>query len=194
MLIKTITKVPDEIFNPAAAEIESVKWENVNDVDRSSRKVFESSQSINVRRHKITGRASIPKSIEEWSVITECEDVPSLAARFPLVYKTAQWMVEQVGGIALGRIMIVNLLPHGKVPLHIDPLDYFAMYSRFHIPFKTNTNVVFSGGPDTAYEHMPFGHLSQLNNRLPHMLENNSDENRIHIIVDIALPGGNQIF
>jgi aspartyl/asparaginyl beta-hydroxylase (cupin superfamily) len=113
---------------------------------------------------------------------------------FQAVRTLSQWMFETVSGKTMGRIMIVNLEPRGRVPLHVDPKDYFEMYSRFHVPLKTNPGVVFNGENGTANEHMPLGYLSRLNNRLPHQLDNNSDENRIHLIVDIETEGGNQIF
>lgn len=192
MLVKSIRSVPDEIFLPALAEIESIKWDTIADAARHST-VFDTSTAIHIRAHKVGNRPR-PTTVNEWSVITECVDKPYNAAAYPMVYATANWMSTQVNGIALGRVMIVKLVPQGIVALHVDPLDYFAMYSRFHVPFRTNPGVIFSGGPGTVDEHMPQQHISQLNNRLPHMLANNSNDYRIHLIVDIALDGGNQIF
>lgn len=193
MLVKTIQEVPDEIFNPALEEINTISWDQIQDPSRSGRAVFATSTSIHVRKHAV-GNRPYPRTIEEWSVICECEDNPQYAGKFQAVRNLADWMFGTVSGQALGRIMIVNLAPKGRVPIHIDPLDYFAMYSRFHVPFKTNEKVTFSGGPGTPIEHMPYRTLCQLNNRLPHQLDNDSSENRIHVIVDIAVEGGNQIF
>jgi hypothetical protein len=194
MLVKTITQVPDNIFQPALAEIESIDWQQISDPSRSSSKVFSTSSAIHIRAHKPPQGKPLPRTIEEWSVITECIDHPQWVDQFHAVRLLANWMMESVEGKALGRIMIVNLAAQGNVPPHIDPLDYFAMYSRFHVPFKTNAQVVFSGGAGTAEEHMPYQTLCQLNNRLMHRLDNRSQENRIHVIVDIALENGNQIF
>jgi hypothetical protein len=193
MLIKVIQEVPEDAFVYAQSEISTIKWNAVADPSRSKNSVFATSTSIHLRMHKV-GDRPYPKTIDEWSMLCECEDNPNYNGKFLGVKSIANWIYNTVGGIALGRIMIVNLAPHGHVPLHIDPLDYFAMYSRFHIPFKTNPGVTFSGGPGTPTEHMPYKHLSQLNNRLMHQLDNNSDEDRVHVIVDIALEGGNQIF
>jgi hypothetical protein len=193
MLVKIIQEVPDTIFNPALEEINKIDWASVQDPSRAGRAVFATSTSIHVRRHAV-GTRPYPRTIEEWSMICECEDNPLVAGQFMAVRALANWMFKTVNGQALGRIMIVNLGPGGRVPLHIDPMDYFAMYSRFHVPIKTNSLVTFSGGTDTPIEHMPQKNLCQLNNRLSHQLDNNSTENRIHVIVDIAVPGGNQIF
>lgn len=193
MLVRHLSQVPAEIFQPALEEIKTIDWSAIQDPSRRNSAAFATSTSIHVRRHRVPD-GPLPKSIDEWSMITECEDTPQYQGQFMSVRQLANWMVNEVNGKAMGRIMIVNLAAHGHVPIHIDPLDYFAMYSRFHVPFKTNTAVTFSGGPGTVQEHMPRGQLCQLNNRLLHQLDNDSNENRIHVIVDIALEGGNQIF
>lgn len=194
MLVKTISPVPDTIFQPALNEINTIDWQTIKDPSRGSAKTFATSTAIHIRTHKPPRGVPKPKTIEEWSVITDCANHPVNYDKYANVVNAANWMMQQVDGIAMGRIMIIELAPHGVVALHTDPLDYFVMYSRFHIPFKTNENVLFNGGPDTPNEHMAYQHLCQLNNRLPHRLENNSDESRIHLLVDIAVEGGNQIF
>jgi len=191
-LVKTITEVPDCIFFSALEEINTIQWETILDPSRRN-SVFNTSKAIHIRGNKIP-KGKLPTSLEEWCMITECEN------NFPAtdIYKNAclasEWIYKQVDGIALGRIMIVRLESKSQVGLHTDPCDYFEMYSRFHIPFKTNNMVLFSGEDSSITEHMPFKMLSQLNNRLPHQLINNGDDFRIHLIVDIAVEGGNQIF
>lgn len=191
-LVKYHTAVPEDILAPARNEINQIDWDKVSDM-RSKNAAFTTSRSVGIRIHAPPLDKPAPTTVNEWSMIVECKDHPINAPKFPATYALANWIFEQVGGLVLGRIMITNLLPRGIVPLHTDPLDYFAAHSRFHVPIKTNKNVVFSGGDGTEYEHMPQGHLSQLNNRLPHMLENKSNEYRIHLIVDIQVPGGNQV-
>jgi hypothetical protein len=191
-IIKTISEVPDHIFFPALEEINSIPWETVIDPSRS-RGVFNSSKSIHIRGHKVP-KGMMPISMKEWCMITECENNFPVTDIFVNACKAADWIYEQVNGLALGRIMIVRLESNGHVGLHVDPYDYFEMYSRFHIPFKTNDKVLFSGEDNTVTEHMPVKTLNQLNNRTPHQLINNGDDYRIHLIVDVAVKGGNQIF
>jgi hypothetical protein len=193
MLVKIIEQVPDILFNSALEEIQNIDWSKIDDSVRRRRAEFATSSSIHIRvaSSKLTlGK----KSVNEMSTVCECEDNAVWSNQFNAVRRLSDWMFKTVNGKTLGRIMIVNLEPRGQVPLHVDPKDYFEMYSRFHVPFKTNPNVVFNGGEDTENEHMPLQYLSRLNNRLPHQLDNNSDENRIHLIVDIETEGGNQIF
>lgn len=191
-LVQILDDVPDQLFSNCLTEINSIKWENVND-RRSLNPVFSTSTSIHLRVHK-PPPGIIPKTVNEWSKIVECMDNPYTIKLFPNIMTLTDWIFKKVNGVILGRVMIVKLEPQGVVDLHIDPEDYFAMHSRYHVPLVTNPGVVFSGGPDTPKEHMPVKKLSRLNNRLPHMLENLSDQFRIHVIADIQTPDLNTIF
>lgn len=193
MLVQIIKEVPDEIFNQANEEIKSIDWDNVDDT-RAKSTGFKTSTAVHLRVHKLPDGGPVPKTIEEWSMIFDIVNHHKNYARFPKIIKLAQWMKEQVNGLNIGRIMIINLAPKGKVSAHIDPMTYFEVYSRYHIPFKTNEAVVFHSGDGLNPEHMPYKTLCRLNNRTMHALDNNGDEGRIHLLVDIEVEGGNQIF
>ena len=196
MLIKPLFKIPEEIFNPAAEEIAAIDWKNFNnDTVRGRRPEFKHCLTISIRGANLIN-VSTDHSTNLKTV--ECFDKPEFIIRHRSTFYLANWIAKELGGLALGRIMIVNLLPHGKIPIHGDSLspgDYHTVYSRFHIPFKTNEKVCFYG--DDGYdfpEHVPYGMLSQLNNIAQHRVENHSEEDRVHVIMDVALPGGNYIF
>lgn len=193
MLIKIIQEVPDDIFFPALQEICDIDWESFQDNIRAKYGIFSSSRTIILRKHKL-GDKPTPQTIEDWCMIIECEDNPAYIGKYPNIQHLANWVFNKVNGISFGKIMIVNLLQSGKVDLHIDPNNYFEYYSRFHVPFKTNQQVFFHGVDRSIMEHMPYKNLCQLNNRKIHGLTNNSNENRIHLILDIAVDGGNKIF
>lgn len=193
MLVKILQEVPDDLFIAAKKEIDNIDFTTVVDA-RSKASVFKTSTSIHLRIHKPPENGPMPKTIDEWSVITECINHPKNFEKYPEVIKLCKWVYETVGGIEMGRIMIVQLLAGGEVGPHIDPLDYFEQFSRFHVPFKTNTSVVFNNGAGSKDEHMPFKTLCRLNNRLTHALYNKSAEDRIHLLIDIKQPSGNEIF
>jgi len=200
MLIKTLFKIPDAVFNPAAEEIATIDWINFNiDSVRGNRPEFKNCLTIPIRGVRgVNLRENCNRSHAENLTITECYDKPKFIVIYPSTFTLAEWISKELGGLVLGKIMIVNLLPHGKIPIHCDsmsPGDYSTVYSRFHIPFKTNEKVLFYG--DDSYdfpEHVPYGMLSQLNNMAQHRVENHSEEGRVHVIIDVALPGGNYIF
>lgn len=191
MLVKIIKCVDDNILLPLLAEISEIRWETITD-SRSQNYIFSTSKSIGIRVPKVTSRP--PTTVREWSEILDCVDNLENKLKYINCYRAVEWIYEQVNGIALGRIMIVNLLPGGCVAPHVDPGTYFSKYSRFHIPLITNEQVVFSNSETSPAEHMPYGYLCQLNNLDMHMVRNNSNHSRIHIIADIEVSGGNYIF
>lgn len=193
MLVQQLKEVPDDLFEAAKTEIDAIQWDSILD-PRKGADVFSSSTAIHLRVHKPPMGKPMPRTIDEWSVITECINHPLNYHKYPNIINLCKWIYEQVGGIEMGRIMIISLAAGGEVAPHIDPLDYFEQFSRFHIPFKTTPEVVFNDGAGSPDEHMPYKTLSRLNNRLTHALYNKGTENRIHLLADIRQPGGNEIF
>ena len=81
------------------------------------------------------------------------------------------------------RIEIVNIPPHSEVPLHIDYGSSLDLHNRTHIPLKTTEGCVFTVGGDS--KHLKVGEVWEINNgEQTHGVINNSDVERIHMIVD----------
>jgi hypothetical protein len=93
--------------------------------------------------------------------------------------------MKTLRGDQLGRIQIVELLPHGSVDLHIDAGRYFDVHGRYHIPFVTHPEVYFIDGK--SKEHMEAGSLYRLKNLEPHGVKNDSDFIRTHLIIDVQV-------
>lgn len=191
MLVQTICEVPDDLFIRSLNEISTIDWSSIDDPSRKTG-VFNASTAIHLRIHKVDPNNK-PKSIREYCAIVDCADVGSVIDQYPETYKLANWICETVKGIRLGRIMIVRLEAGGSVGLHQDPYEYFETYSRYHVPLITNPLVVFND-EDNVEEHVAVKTLARLNNRKPHAVANNSSTYRVHVIVDVELPGGNVIF
>lgn len=180
--VKILNKIPSDIFNAAKEEVLKIDWNNLPIPDRRSEaSVFKTSITNHLRVHKI--KKDTPHTIEALSAIVDCIDTPARML-YPSIDKLVNWIYDNVNGIKLGRIMIVKLLPNGIINAHIDPGQYFQEHYRFHVPFITDPNVLFYG-EDGVPAHMPEGFLSQLANRRMHSAENQSNVDRIHLIVDI---------
>lgn len=81
------------------------------------------------------------------------------------------------------RIEIVKMLPNTSVPLHIDYGVSLEMHSRTHIPLQTTEGCVFTVGEDS--KHLRIGEIWEINNGgKEHGVINNSEIDRIHLIVD----------
>ena len=80
------------------------------------------------------------------------------------------------------RLIFAKLLAGGKIPKHADGGFSLMNCHRVHIPVMTNDrNIFFVNGEEKS---MQVGELWEINNKLVHMVENRSDEDRVHLIVD----------
>ena len=127
-------------------------------------------------------------------MVVDCMDQQVNIVVYPDTVKLMNWVAAQVNGIQIGRAMIIKLEAGGTVGLHTDTGEYFDIHSRFHIPIKTNPGVVFGDSAANMHDHMPVQTLCKLNNRAPHQLQNNGTDFRVHLLIDVACIGGNQLF
>jgi len=81
------------------------------------------------------------------------------------------------------RCEVIGLLPGGSVAVHQDDGDFAKYARRIHVPILTNNNVFFTVMDETI--NMKLGNWYEINNVLDHSVKNESDEKRIHIIIDV---------
>jgi tetratricopeptide (TPR) repeat protein len=80
------------------------------------------------------------------------------------------------------RILLAKLLAGGEIEEHVD-FGYSLMgVHRIHVPIVTNDDVVFHVGGESR--NMRVGDFCEIDNSEKHGVENNSTEDRIHLIVD----------
>lgn len=92
-------------------------------------------------------------------------------------------LMTRVGGERLGRVMINKICPGGKIFPHKDTPSHTEYYSRFHVVLKSSPGVVFRAGEEHVY--MAQGEVWWFDNKEEHEVINNSDDDRIHMIIDI---------
>jgi hypothetical protein len=81
------------------------------------------------------------------------------------------------------KILLVKLKSNSSIPLHADSGFALQYTRRIHIPIVTNENVFFTVEDKTV--NMKKGYLYEINNLKKHAVDNNSDHDRIHMIVDV---------
>ncbi|MBQ4800950.1 aspartyl/asparaginyl beta-hydroxylase domain-containing protein [Pseudoalteromonas sp. MMG006] len=80
------------------------------------------------------------------------------------------------------RLVLVNLKAGGVIRPHRD-IGYSLLHChRMHLPLITNELVDFTVGGET--KHLPSGSLWEINNATVHGVENRSDQDRLHLILD----------
>lgn len=102
-----------------------------------------------------------------------------LPAIRPLIFA----LMRQVEAIRLGRVIITKLPPGGKITPHIDggaPAEY---YQRYQVALQCLPGNVFKCGQEEV--SFKTGEVWQINNRVLHSVINNSEDDRIVMIVDM---------
>lgn len=76
-----------------------------------------------------------------------------------------------------------SLVPaKAKIKKHYDNGLLFSLSHRIHLPIITNKNVNFH--IDDKIFNFKINQLVEINNKKEHYVENNSDDDRIHLIID----------
>ena len=112
----------------------------------------------------------------------ECIDYPaykSLTEARPIIMN----LMNFVGGERLGRVMINKISPGGKIFPHRDTEAHADYYSRFHVVVQSGPGANFRAGDEQI--NMATGETWWFDNSEEHEVINNSDDDRIHMIIDI---------
>lgn len=80
------------------------------------------------------------------------------------------------------RTLLPRLQPGGSIPIHKDNGESLMKCKRTHIPLITNKDVLFKVGE--TVKNLKVGEIWEINNGREHSVINNSNEYRIHLIVD----------
>lgn len=80
------------------------------------------------------------------------------------------------------RVLIVKLKANSNIEPHVDKGYSLMTAKRTHIPIITNPEVTFTVGGET--KHLKEGEIWEIDNSKEHSVDNNSDLDRIHLIMD----------
>ena len=80
------------------------------------------------------------------------------------------------------RVLLVKLKSNTSIAAHVDNGESLVNCKRTHIPIITNDLVTFTIDGET--KQLKEGEIWEINNTNEHSVDNNSDEDRIHLIVD----------
>jgi hypothetical protein len=119
---------------------------------------------------------------------------PTQTARLlPRTLEFVEQQARQLHGIP-GRAVVVRLQPHGQVYEHIDAGLYYELRHRYHLVLYSVAGSRLRAGNEEV--RMREGELWWFENRQSHEAFNDSDEDRIHLIMDVlsfnsvaSLPG-----
>jgi hypothetical protein len=85
------------------------------------------------------------------------------------------------------RAILVRLAARESIGTHRDFGPSLSRAHRIHVPIRTNEGAEF--GIAGVIRHLPAGEAWEINNRVAHAVRNNTDEARVHLILDYVIPG-----
>ena len=92
--------------------------------------------------------------------------------------------LTQITGKRLGRAMFIKLPAKKSISPHIDRGYHLEHCDRIHLPIITDNHVSFIINGKTY--PMPAGTVSRINNNILHSVENNSNNDRVHLVMDFV--------
>ena len=122
----------------------------------------------------------------------ECIDQP-IYGQIPELRPLVMNLFTFVGGTRLGRVMINRVKPGGRIHKHADTLAHANYWHRHHICLQSATGVKFTAGDEGVW--MAPGEAWWFDNgkgtadedRPAHEVINDSQIDRIHLVVDIKI-------
>ena len=91
--------------------------------------------------------------------------------------------LEQFHDGRVGRTIFPKLSANKNIKGHCDGGEYLSVVRRHHIPIITNPDVWFNVGK--GWVNMFEGECWEINNRKWHEVSNESDKDRVHLLIDI---------
>lgn len=148
--------------------------------------LFDTSRQDKNVTHKNTHMYPLVYSDYSWQPGTKLDisvinTMKSISAREEL-NQIVDFLEKRFNG-KLCRAEIVKMDPNIKIRKHVDGGSFLQYARRCHVSVITNENVFFTVLDNTV--NMKSGRVYEINNSLPHSVENNSSEERVHIILDI---------
>lgn len=106
----------------------------------------------------------------------------------PEVLRICLDLMAEMGGERLGGVLITKLPPGGKIKRHVDESWHSRYYDKFFVPIKNEKGALFCWDDITLEPKA--GEVWQFDNSVPHWVENNSNSDRIAMIVCIKTVAG----
>jgi aspartyl/asparaginyl beta-hydroxylase len=146
-------------------------------------------QAITLRSHAT--QASIDSRVRRAKPIGYRGQPSAMASRLPLISGYVDELVRSMDG-KMGRVVMTNLRPHGTIHPHTDDGLYWLLRDRYHLVLKSVAGSHFKAGGEEV--RMQQGQLWWFDPTVLHEAFNDSEEDRIHVIVDVLSPHSMKTF
>lgn len=148
--------------------------------------LLDTSRQETYKTHKDTQMYQIRYMDYDWAegMPIEIKEVNSLNSiesnkELNLIFKQLEVLYD--GKVV--RAEFINMESLSLVKPHVDGGSMLYVSRRCHVPIITNQDVYFTVLNNTV--NMKEGSIYEINNGMPHSVENKSNQNRVHLIIDI---------
>lgn len=171
-----------EIFN---CDINKIKEEvslyvDEWNIDKSRQNTYKTHKDTEMYQLRYMDYEWIPGNTLDFKDINNFKNTESI--------KEYNDILEKLESLYNGKVVrseLVKLHKNTEVRKHIDQGKMLSVSRRCHVPIITNNNVFFSVLNNEI--NMKEGVCYEINNAMPHGVKNNSDFDRVHLILDIIL-------
>jgi hypothetical protein len=105
-----------------------------------------------------------------------------MCEKFPVTDAYAERLINEKRGKA-GRVVLTMLRPNGTIYPHTDDGMYWLLRDRYHLVIKSKAGSLFRAGGEEV--RMQEGELWWFDPTAEHEAFNDSDDDRIHLIIDV---------
>lgn len=106
-----------------------------------------------------------------------------IADELPLLKRLIFNLARNMEASRIGRCIVNKMQPGGRIYRHADSPDHAAYWSRHHIVLHAWSGNDFHCGDEVV--NMLTNEIWWFNNLLEHEVHNNSNDYRIHLVVDL---------
>jgi len=118
------------------------------------------------------------KKDQNFIVQTASKDIELLSLLEPIISD-----LEHLHNGTRGMVLLIKLKAGQSIPPHHDSGEYLMLSRRHHIPIVTTSDVFFGVGSETV--SMQAGECWEINNSRIHFVNNKSEIDRVHLLIDI---------
>lgn len=168
-ILDILSSIPDE------------EWAKDTEIRNSKAKVGNTNLDTRALMLKYKSAASVGKGFVNY----EKNDTETLNKLKPILENIISDIKKFYGyeNLKLTNIIFTELRKGGIIPEHIDEGKMLSTNHRIHIPIISNPDVKFV--LDHKEYYLEPGHGYEINNQILHEVRNESDVDRIHMIIDL---------
>ena len=147
---------------------------------------FDVSRQAGSQTHELTSMYRLKELDYLWNLKDPIKSTSPYKFKTDSANKEVSDIYEKLEELVKGKVVrseVINMLPNSRIRSHVDRSDVLYLSRRFHIPIITNKKCIFTVEKEDF--HLEQGNIYELNNRRYHSVENASNENRIHLIIDV---------